>query len=108
MEIPTPNDLEFTAFCCGMPMKITQKGNRISFICATGKHGRWFTISENRSGQSTCSCYSGDGELVTADLGAIRLYQCKRCGARYTVFVDGVRVEAEIEGVNANEVAKGW
>jgi len=96
----------FTAYCCGMPMKVTREGNLIRFVCATGGHGRWFTISEDSTRKSTCSCYSGEGELQTADLGSVRLYSCKRCGARYTVFVDGIKIEAEVEGLNADDVAK--
>lgn len=87
-------------------MKMTRKDNRIHFECVTGGHGRWFTISEDSSQISTCSCYSGGGELLTADLGAVRLYSCKGCGARYSVFVDGIKLEAEVEGFNADDVAK--
>lgn len=87
-------------------MKATRKGNRIHFICATGKHGRWFTISEDSSQKSMCFCCSGQGELQTADLGAVRLYSCKRCGARYTVFIDGVKIETAVEGLSADDVAK--
>lgn len=96
----------FTATCCGLPMKVTVRDGRVSFSCATGGHGRWFSITEDPSQESTCSCYSGTGELKTADMGAVRLYECRRCGAKYTVFVNGAEVRAEIDGVDADDVAK--
>ena len=96
----------FTATCCGLPMEVTVRDGRVSFLCATGRHGCWFSITEDPSQRSTCSCCSGAGELKTADLGAVRLYECRRCGARYTVFVDGAEVRAEIDGVDADDVAK--
>ena len=103
----SPNDgILFTAYCCSLPMKVERSGNQIQYTCATGHHGRWFTISKDASGKSTCSCYSGQGELQVGDLGSIRLYACKMCGARYTVFVDGVKIETEVEGLNAEDVAK--
>ena len=105
-KVATFDEPKFTSFCCGKPMKATKKGDRVCFMCTTGQHGRWFTISEKPLGLSTCSCWSGEGELEAADLGAVRLYECKRCGARYVVFVDGAKIEAEIEGINADEVAK--
>lgn len=106
MKDSSAEKIKFTAYCCGMPMKSKREGNRIHFSCATGKHGRWFTISEDSSQESTCSCYSGEGELQTADLCAMRLYSCKMCGARYTVFVDGIKIETEVVGVNADDVAR--
>src|SRR4051812_41939113 len=87
-------------------MKVSVKGTRINFVCATGKHGRWFSISENASEQSVCSCNWGKGKLRTADLGAVRLYECRECGAKYTVFVDGAAAATvEINGINADDVA---
>lgn len=96
----------FTAMCCGRPMIVFREGDKLILKCSTGSHGRWFTISEQSQGPATCSCWSGQGKLDVADLGSVRLYECIQCGARYTVFVDGVRAEASIHGINPDEVSK--
>jgi len=87
-------------------MTVTRDGNKLHLRCATGSHGRWFAISNDSTKPSTCSCHSGEGPLQVADLGAVRLYQCSYCGAKYTVFFEGVRAEAEIHGINADDVGK--
>lgn len=95
---------KFSAYCCGQPMKIReQTDSHVEFICATGQHGRWFGISKDAAGESHCSPCPG---MLTEDLGAVRLYSCTHCGARYTVFVDGVKVETEVRGISADEVNK--
>lgn len=95
---------KFITYCCGMPMKVTETDTRIEFICATGHHGRWFNIAKDSEEKSYCS--HKNGELLTKDLGAVRLYSCSECGARYSVFVDGFKIEAEINGISAEEVNK--
>lgn len=94
----------FTAYCCGLPMKQTETDTHIRFVCATGHHGRWFVMA--KSPESVSQCSHENANLLTSDLGALRLYSCPQCGARYTVFADGVKLEAHIEGVSAEEVSK--
>lgn len=95
---------KFNAYCCGLPMKPVETETHIKFKCATGEHGRWFVMAKTPQDPSYCS--HGKIELSTADLGAVRLYSCPDCGARYSIFVDGIKFEADIQGINAEEVNK--
>lgn len=95
---------KFVAYCCGMPMKTTETETHIRFVCATGSHGRWFVMAKHSEEQSQCSHM--DAGLLTEDLGCLRLYSCPQCGARYSVYVEGIKLEAHVQGISAEEVNK--
>jgi len=79
--------------------KTAEDENEIKFEGA----GYHFRVSKDPHRPSYCGCSE---ELLTADRGAVRFYQCSKCGARISVCVKGIRVEADVEGVTAEDVAK--
>jgi len=101
------NNIPFRAYCCGKPMLKEQRGDYVYFRCANPNHGRWFAVAIDASEQSYCSCDWGRSPLITKDFGDFRLYGgCQYCGARYSVYKEGVEIVFEVQGSNANEVKK--
>jgi hypothetical protein len=102
---PKENDVDFVAYCCGMPMLKEKKDSHIHFWCASGRHGSGFSLAIDPKGQSFCSCDSGKSPLITNDFGDFRLLGgCQYCETRYSAFTDGASITFEVQGSNHNEV----
>jgi len=101
------SNISFVAYCCGKPMLKEQRAGYVHLRCADPNHGRWFAMAIDANKQSYCSCDSGRSPLITKDFGDFRLYGgCQYCGARYSVYKEGVQIVFEIQGSKADEVKK--
>jgi hypothetical protein len=99
------DNFPFVAYCCGKPMLKERQDDYVYFRCANPDHGRWFAVSIDPSKQSYCSCDWGRSPLMTKDFGNFRLYGgCEVCGARYSIYKEGVQIAFEVQGSKPNEV----
>jgi len=99
------SDIPLVAYCCGKPMLKKRQGDHVYFRCANPNHGRWFAMAIDPGKQSYCSCDLGRSPLITKDFGDFRLYGgCRICGARYSVYKEGVQIVFEVQGSKAKEV----
>lgn len=96
----------FDAYCCGQKMTKTYLDNGyIRYSCASGSHGRFFTISIDPKKQSYCSCDWGRSPMDTENFEDFRLYHGCFCGARYSILKDGTQVSFDIKGHNSDDVS---
>jgi hypothetical protein len=79
--------------------KVSEDDNHIEFA----GEGYRFIISKDPNGKSSCGC---SGRLSTTERGVIRLYQCRECGARISIYVERTGVEIYAGDITSEDVAR--
>ena len=99
------SNIPFVAYCCGKPMLKERRGDYVYFRCANPNHGRGFAMAIDPGKQSYCSCDKGRSPLINKDFGDFRLYGgCQYCGARYSIYKEGIQIVFEVQGSKAKKV----